>query len=192
MQKDIGKLLKVAVFAGGIFLATIPFIIYFAVNGAIKDWLYVYIYSNVFLYSGDYGLIDRLVYILSTIFNNIIYNSVATVMIILGIFSFCLKERYISEYRYRIALVSVLMLVIGIYIGGVSYKYYFLIVMPFVVLGIISIVSFCNKNKVFSKIFDKRLVPAIFLLLGYYNFCSNCSITILRKRMIFHSINLLR
>lgn len=192
MQKRYREaFLKVAVFAGGIFLATIPFIIYFAVNGAIKDWLYVYIYSNVFLYSGDYGLIDRLVYILSTIFNNIIYNSVATVMIILGIFSFCLKERYISEYRYRIALlVSVLMLVIGIYIGGVSYKYYFLIVMPFVILGIIFIVSFCNKNKVFSKIFDKRLVPTVFVCcLAIIIFCSNCRYYYFKEKNDFTQYN---
>ena len=165
MQKRYKEaFLKVIVFVCGIALSTLPFVVYFGVNSAIKDWLYVYIYSNVFLYSEDYSLIDRLNYLVSTIYNNIIVNKVATVAILLGIFSFCIRNKYITELKYRIALLmSMLMLVLGIYIGGVSYKYYFLVVMMFVILGIIPIIDFCSEIKILSKVFNKKLIPVVFI-----------------------------
>lgn len=35
----------------GVFIATIPYIIYFGINNAIKDWFEVYLYDNIFLYT---------------------------------------------------------------------------------------------------------------------------------------------
>ncbi len=35
----------------GVVLATVPWVIYFGMNGAIKDWLEVYIYDNIFVYT---------------------------------------------------------------------------------------------------------------------------------------------
>ena len=41
-----------AMFGAGIVLALIPWFFYFGLNGALGDWWEVYIYNNVFLYSG--------------------------------------------------------------------------------------------------------------------------------------------
>lgn len=35
----------------GVLLATLPWLIYFGINGSIKDWLIVYIYDNLFVYT---------------------------------------------------------------------------------------------------------------------------------------------
>ena len=37
--------------AGGVVLATIPWVLYFGINHAIKDWLEVYLYDNLFVYT---------------------------------------------------------------------------------------------------------------------------------------------
>lgn len=52
LQKNGKKLLEMVMqIAGGVVLATLPFVIYFAVNYAIGDWLEVYLYDNMFQYS---------------------------------------------------------------------------------------------------------------------------------------------
>ena len=41
----------------GFFLATLPWLVYFGVNGALGDWFTAYFYNNIFLYSsGPAGL----------------------------------------------------------------------------------------------------------------------------------------
>ena len=39
--------------AGMLGIATIPWVIYFGIHGAIGDWLYAYFYCNIFAYSSD-------------------------------------------------------------------------------------------------------------------------------------------
>jgi hypothetical protein len=48
-------------YVAGIALATVPWLIYFGVSGAVGDWLKTYFYDNLFLYSGGEaaGLWDR-------------------------------------------------------------------------------------------------------------------------------------
>lgn len=51
-KKEYSKLLRaVGMVAAGVLLSTIPFLIYFGMNGAIGDWLKVYLYDNLFLYN---------------------------------------------------------------------------------------------------------------------------------------------
>ena len=41
--------------AAGFLLSTLPWPMYFGLNGAITDWLKTYLYDNLFLYSGGEG-----------------------------------------------------------------------------------------------------------------------------------------
>ena len=49
-------------FAAGALLATLPWLLYFGLNGAILPWLKTYLYDNIFLYgdSGAAGIVQRL------------------------------------------------------------------------------------------------------------------------------------
>ena len=44
---------SVGVYLGGMALATLPWVIYFAVHGALGDWFTAYFYDNLFLYKGE-------------------------------------------------------------------------------------------------------------------------------------------
>lgn len=41
-----------AVYLGGMALATLPWVVYFGINGALGDWFTAYFYDNLFLYTG--------------------------------------------------------------------------------------------------------------------------------------------
>ena len=46
--------------AGGMALATLPWVVYFGVHGALGDWFTAYFYDNLFLYKGEGGVLPAL------------------------------------------------------------------------------------------------------------------------------------
>lgn len=42
-------------YLGGMAAATLPWVVYFGVHGALQDWFTAYFYDNLFLYQGDRG-----------------------------------------------------------------------------------------------------------------------------------------
>ena len=54
----LGK--SVAAYLGGMALATLPWVVYFGVHGALGDWFTAYFYDNLFLYKGEGGGISAL------------------------------------------------------------------------------------------------------------------------------------
>ena len=46
---------SVAAYLGGMALATLPWVVYFGVTGALGDWFTCYFYDNLFLYKGEGG-----------------------------------------------------------------------------------------------------------------------------------------
>ncbi len=153
------------VFMSGMFGATVPWIIYFGANGAIKDWLYVYIYKNVFEYSKKLTLAERAAKFYDIIKDHFFYNPIVYVVIFIGVVYFIavavwsiIKDRKSSEKELPIidlrlsellnlgALLFFLVLVI--FIGGVSLPYYPFPMNGFVVFGFI---PFCYIIEKFSN-----------------------------------------
>lgn len=46
---------SVGAYLGGMVLATLPWVVYFGLNGALGDWFTCYFYDNLFLYKGEGG-----------------------------------------------------------------------------------------------------------------------------------------
>ena len=46
---------SVGAYLGGLALATLPWVVYFGVHGALGDWFTAYFYDNLFLYKGAGG-----------------------------------------------------------------------------------------------------------------------------------------
>ena len=167
-ERQIGRaIISCAVFLGGMFASTLPWIIYFGVNRAIKDWLYVYIYKNVFEYSEKMSLGQRFVRLYSILKDHALNNKLVYILIFIGIVYFIAstistnlyEDRYTIARRNRFFLeVSVMelinlgalfaFLVIGIFIGGVSLPYYSFPISGFVVFGF---VPFCYIIEKFLK-----------------------------------------
>ena len=151
------------VFLCGMALSSVPYLIYFAMHNSLKDLFEVYIYSNVFLYSKHMTFAERVIYMLNTAKNNIIKNPTLDILIFVGLYGFCVTEKYIKKTSYKILLVLCsFMLFTGIFIGGTNYSYYYLITAFQSVLGGIYIVDIVterfpnllenvtNKKKIFT------------------------------------------
>ena len=125
------------IFLLGMFIATILWIVYFAVNGALYDWFHVYIYLNVFVYSEKLSLIERFYNMLKIIYNHMLSNPYCGVLAALGGIGFIvMKSKWIEK-------LNVVMLAgftgLLIFIGGVELQYYSLPLWTFAILGMIAI-----------------------------------------------------
>lgn len=57
--KELGR--SCGIYLVGMALATLPWVLYFGIHGALKDWFTAYFYDNLFLYSGTGGGVGALV-----------------------------------------------------------------------------------------------------------------------------------
>ncbi|MBE5830011.1 MAG: hypothetical protein E7305_11230 [Butyrivibrio sp.] len=140
-----GKALKKAiascfVFLGGMGIATIPWILYFGVNGAIYDWLHVYIYKNVFEYSKSLPMGERVAVITDILKNHVLNNELAYFFIAVGVIYFIaaaiFTKRVTVAELLNLGMLS-FFLVFVLFIGAVSLPYYSFPVNGFVLFGFI-------------------------------------------------------
>ncbi len=153
------------VYLVGMLFATFPWIVYFGVNGAIDDWMYVYIYKNVFEYSKkltfgqrvsafyeivkDHFLNNKLVFILIAI--GIVYFLASTISTLVYEYSKNLSRRDRLFIRFRLSELLNLGMLFGflllvIFIGGVSLPYYSFPINGFVVFGFIPFCYIIERN----------------------------------------------
>ena len=133
----------------GVLIATLPFVVYFGANRAIIDWLKVYIYDNIFLYSEDkigVSLALRFGFSQFAEKNKTIFNFCAAAILI----SFCARKRINSFYiPMMIAFEFIL-----IFMGGKHYRYYSFVMNAFIALGAICFYKLFYKQ--FPKWIEKR------------------------------------
>ena len=106
----------------GFALSTLPWVIYFGLNGAIGDWLKVYLYDNLFLYSAgeSSGMLARAKAIVLSGLEWLWQNLRYTLLIALGLVWHLAKEK-----KLRIAVMLTAFLgALAVFIGGKSYPYY--------------------------------------------------------------------
>ena len=133
-----GALTALGWFAAGAALATLPWVIYFGVNGAIGSWLKTYLYDNLFLYqdADTAGLMGRMKAMLRSGWDWVTLNWAYTVPTALGILWFTLKKPAngapaVSRTEKGFLWLTGAFLGLGVFIGGKSYLYYGLILAVF-------------------------------------------------------------
>ena len=141
------------VFLGGMGIATLPWIIYFGTNGAIYDWVHVYIYKNVFEYSKKLPMGERLVRLYEIVKNHATGNELVFSLVFIGMVYFtvaairtAVKGKESGNDRIFISLkfselfnlgMMLFFLVFVLFIGGVSLLYYPFPMNGFVIFGFI-------------------------------------------------------
>lgn len=135
-------------FLGGMLLATVPWILYFGVNGSLWDWIGGYIYNNVFVYTTD-TQIQLFTTIKSIIRNTLITfleNWQYSVFIILGVLWFLFGDRKPILQKVGMGLMAVFT-AMGIYWGTQAYYHYYgFILSVFAALGMIPILQWMEKR----------------------------------------------
>ena len=127
-------------FLSGMFLATLPWLVYFGINNSIMDWLETYLYINIVYYSAQLSVIERFICIAMETVIGFGLNYLFGTVFIIGALFFMRKNDLIDYRLSRIGLLPcILFAFLGAYGGGTGYIYYFLIFAPFLVLGIITI-----------------------------------------------------
>ena len=116
----------------GIAIATVPWVVYFGVNGAIGDWLKTYLYDNIFVYTTRESLsfVQQIKAVLKSVWAWLWENAAYTAPMLLGAVWFTVSRKVTgAEKRWVWSLFFLTAL--GVFISGQSYVYYGLILAAF-------------------------------------------------------------
>lgn len=160
----------------GMFVATIPWLVYFCFHGALDDLWNVYFMVNMNAYPVQIGMLQKLNHTVSFIFESIFGNVTMCIGTVGGFLLLFLKRDIFAK---REAFCSLLFCFFTtgffIYIGGTNYHYYSLPMSIFLLFGLIFLFSFVDSRKFLSRFLWSSLICLILV----FSFSSN-------TRMIFY------
>ena len=138
---------KSLLFLSGMAAATLPWLGYFGISHAIPEWINTYLLVNVTDYPNNLSVLPLFHFILSVILFQVKENPIFNVCLGLGIIFFMLSNKIIKSLLHRILLLfCFLSLFLGIYAGGRGFIYYYLILAPFLLLGILVLQDAINTE----------------------------------------------
>ena len=118
---------------------------YFAIHGAVADFMTVYFYNNLFLYPVE-AEGSKLELIENCLRSTLQYNGSYSWLITAGLFLFLLQLR--THWRDLImSLLTFTGLTVGTYWGGRGYTYYGLILAVYTIFGLIALIRACQMAK---------------------------------------------
>ena len=120
----------------GVLLSSIPFFIYFGLNGAIEAWLVVYVWENVIEYTLLRSIPEAIENMVQGFYNIVKNNLVVHYLLQLGL-AFMVLDLRGYERAYAISMLVCEFTLI--FIGGQHYFYYSLIMAVFALFGLLFI-----------------------------------------------------
>lgn len=157
----------------GIIGSSVPWLLYFGLHHAIKDLVDVYIKFNLFSYPSSLSIVGKIINS-AVLFGAALNQSLEIkVLILIGLCTFLLTPKFLVNKGQKYVWVSmVLFLILGVYFGGRRYPYYFLIVIPVTLFGLISLgylFDYLNqKSRIEIKKFRKWDVFIIAAILSIF------------------------
>lgn len=137
---------------GGVFLITLPWLIYFAYNNALYNLFYTYFYCNIFLYTKKAKYVTIFYLLFESFIKNFALNPVYIFITTIGIYYFFFTKKFIKNKICQLnLLISFIFMYLGVYFSGVWYDYYALIIAGYTIFGTIALF-----NLLYLKVF-KRL-----------------------------------
>ena len=129
--------------AVGFGLAAVPWVVYFGINGAIGDWLKVYLYDNLFLYSGSEALsMAGRVKAMAVCFAEwLLRNPGYTLLTVLGLIWFLLRRKGEWMAVWLMAGLGAF----ATFVGGKSYPYYGLVLAACAPVGLVPLAAWIEK-----------------------------------------------
>ena len=140
------------VFLAGMVIPVLPWLVYFAVNGALSDAYLAYIYNNIFLYSADTG-----VGLYMTLKLAARGNFYWAVLAAIGVISTLIKGRW-SE-RIGVTLMSLCALA-SVFLLKIIHAYYPLALCVFAPLGLRAVLPWVERHVPHTKVVQAVLCAA--------------------------------
>ncbi|MGM9680512.1 MAG: hypothetical protein ACI3XR_03300 [Eubacteriales bacterium] len=156
--KDLLRLIGGIV--GGVLLITLPFFLYFAVNGALSDWFEVYFYNNIFLYHGESpSLLSRLVTVWKEVFGRLAVNRGYGIFVCLGLIYSLFRLHACEKLQIFLTFAGLAVITFS---NGTAYAYYILIFAVYAPFGMICLVRLIFAAAEALRILShKKLSPRI-------------------------------
>lgn len=177
IRKDAKQLLYAVFYTLiGIIIACLPWILYFGMNGALLDMYRVYIYFNIHMYPSQHSLLGKFIQALINTIEGYNGNFEVKMATLIGIIIFMFTNVLDKTIVNKIMILMILFFSsLFTYIGGKSYSYYFLILTPFVFLGLLGLATIISRktNAVSTSALRKWMVVcmvslfSIFVTFGY-------------------------
>lgn len=159
------------VFLGGMAIATLPWLLYFGLQGALPDMLRYYFLYNIFGYSGEAarGPVQILLNMGKNTLATFRRNPQYALLIALGVLWLTLDKRAEAKKieRWNVWALCVLSCM-GIYVGELGYRYYGVVLTAFACLGLAPLLRLFNRY-ISPRLAEKRwaaLLPAAVLALS--------------------------
>ncbi|MDD7614810.1 MAG: hypothetical protein PUJ59_04825, partial [Clostridiaceae bacterium] len=182
-KKDFKKaVVNALVFLGGMVVAIAPWIVYFAVKGGQRDFIYTYFILNATAYPmteklSFFARLWKPIYIIGT---NLVTSPAVLVFSVLGMTAFLFTNIFTEKKLFsRLSVPFVCCLGIYIiYFGIRSYSYYLLPLSAFTVFSFISVFFVAGKlikgkaEKIVSAVVCAVLIVASVICGNYLNVCS--------------------
>ncbi|MBQ9714336.1 MAG: glycosyltransferase family 39 protein [Clostridia bacterium] len=143
-SKEIGK--AIGWIACGVLVATLPCLAYFLATGAVRDWLQVYLYDNLFLYSAEGNILQTFGNMVKNICVSLVRNPQYNLFALFGILWFIVKKH--GEERWFLLWIFSLLTVV-LFVGGRNYRYYGLPFYVFAVFGYVALLE-CVGGKLIN------------------------------------------
>lgn len=164
-NKDLKGLINNLLFISlGVLVITAPVLIYFALNGAVKDLFEIYFYDNMFLYASKNTDSNKLFTLAVRFFRGlksiISTNIILILCIAAGIINYITKKNYL---HFCFMAITGVFTFIFVYIGGSNHIYYSLIFSVHVVIAIPIIDNIIRKIK-FKRNYSVVAATTIFII----------------------------
>ncbi len=181
-KKNLKKaFVNAMIFLGGMVLAVVPWIVYFAAKGALHDFINTYFVLNATAYpkAEGLGIISRILEPLRSLGENLVISPVLFILGFLGIFLFAVTKIFTEKKffsRISVPFVCCLGLYI-IYFGIRYYNYYFVPMSAFTVFSFIAVSRLLSKitkskSQLISVILCVVIIPTTVIASNYCNLSS--------------------
>ncbi len=148
-HKYIDAIKSSFIYLSGMFIVTIPILLFFLLNNAIKELFNVYFIINMTSYSKITSTFKKITTAFGLLGFNLVSNIPFIIFIVIPLIYYIFKR---VDFKIKgskiIILISLLVMGLGTFIGGTNYFYYSFIITPFMILGVLMINSLLSKYNV--------------------------------------------
>lgn len=182
---------KVGYFVLGITITTIPWLIYFGLHkNGIKSLIDVYFLFNINSYANNYTLLQKLINCFNTIKGVIFRYYQYLILIIIPMVLSIKTKTFFKETKNNIyLLISTILLLITIFIGGTNFRYYSLPIQPFMIFGLIFIATIIKDKRINNIILNntKYIVPIIIIVCLFISYYRSPNTKYISKNKLYYA-----